>query len=45
MADMDKTYDFNSLTEIIDLYLNMGLPYYDCVIMKDGQCVYRRMNG
>ena len=38
-------YDFERLNERFDNYLKMGLPFYDCVIMKDGKCLYRRVNG
>lgn len=24
---------------------NLGIPFYDCVVMKDGKCVYRHSNG
>lgn len=23
----------------------MGIPFYDCIVMKDGKCVYRHMDG
>ena len=36
---------FEKLTEKLDSFLDMGVPFYDCIVMKDGKCVYRRMNG
>ena len=43
---MKKDYDFSGLTENFDAYLKKGvLPYYDFAVMKDGECVYRHMNG
>ena len=38
-------YTFTKLNNRFDEYLAMGLPYYDCVIMKEGKCVYRNMKG
>ena len=36
---------FQTLTDTLDSYLNMGIPFYDCIVMKDGKCVYRHWNG
>ena len=34
------------LTEAMDGFIeNLGIPFYDCVVMKDGKCVYRHSNG
>lgn len=37
--------DFSELTKVLDGFLEIGVPFYDCVVMKDGRCVYRRANG
>lgn len=39
---MDK---FDKLTEKLDDFLEMGLPFYDCIVMKDGKCVFRKQGG
>ena len=36
---------FEKLTEKLDSYLKMGIPFYDCVVMHDGKCVFRHSNG
>jgi len=36
---------FTRLTEHLDSFLKLGLPFYDCKVMKDGECVYRRQGG
>lgn len=36
---------FEKLTEKLDSYLKMGIPFYDCVVMHDGKCVFRQSNG
>ena len=36
---------FRKLTEKLESFLKMGIPFYDCIIMKDGRCVYRHANG
>ena len=37
---------FEELTETLDGFIkNFGIPFYDCIVMKDGACVYRRSNG
>lgn len=37
---------FEKLTETMDGFIeNLGIPFYDCVVMKDGKCVYRHSNG
>lgn len=36
---------FTKLNELLDGYTKMGVPFYDLVVMKDGECVYRRMEG
>lgn len=36
---------FEKLTETLDGFLSMGIPFYDCKVMKNGECVYRHMNG
>lgn len=40
-----STAMFTKLTEKLDSYLEMGLPFYDCIVMKDGNCVYRHSGG
>ena len=36
---------FQKLTEYLDEYLDEGIPFFDCIVMKDGKCAYRHMNG
>ena len=36
---------FTKLTQILDSYLELGIPGYDCIVYHKGECVYRRMNG
>ena len=36
---------FTELTNFMDSFLEMGIPFYDCIVMKDGKCVYRHSNG
>ncbi len=36
---------FTKLTEQLDSFLALGLPFYDCKVMKDGECVYRHSGG
>ncbi len=36
---------FRKLDALLDEFLKMGVPGYDCVIMKDGKEVYHRMGG
>ena len=36
---------FSKLTEKLNSFLDMGVPFYDCIVMKDGQQVYRHSNG
>lgn len=36
---------FTKLTEKLDSYLDLGLPFYDCKVMKDGECVYHHGGG
>ena len=38
-------YGFDLLTKTLDSYLDIGVPFYDCIVLKDGECVYRNMNG
>lgn len=33
------------LGEKLDAFLAMGVPYVDCIVMKDGVCVYRQSRG
>lgn len=33
------------LDKILDGFTEMGIPGYDCIVMKDGEVVYRRMDG
>ncbi len=35
----------SKLTKLMDSFLEMGLPFYDCIVMKDGKCIYRHSNG
>lgn len=37
--------DFSELTKVLDGFLEIGVPFYDCVVMKYGRCAYRRANG
>lgn len=37
--------NFLTLTKKMDDFLEMGIPFYDCIVMKDGKCVYRHANG
>lgn len=39
------SYNFDKLIKTLDSYLGIGVPFYDCVVMKDGECVFRHMNG
>ena len=36
---------FEKLTEKLDSYLEMGIPFYDCIVMHNGKCVFRHNNG
>ena len=36
---------FEKLTNKLDSFLEIGVPFYDCIVMKDGKCVYRHANG
>ncbi len=36
---------FKKLDEYLDAFLVMGVPGYDTVIYKDGECIYRRTRG
>lgn len=36
---------FEKLTNKLDSFLEIGIPFYDCIVMKDGKCVYRHANG
>ena len=33
------------LTERLDGLLDIGIPYFDIIVMKDGKCIYRHKNG
>ncbi len=33
------------LDALLDAFLKMGVPGYDCRILKDGKCIYHRMGG
>ncbi len=35
----------NKLTEKLDSFLELDMPFYDCVVYKNGKCVYRHSNG
>lgn len=37
--------NFKKTIEFMDNFLGMGIPGYDCVIYKDGECVLRHFNG
>lgn len=39
MINFDRTIEF------LDGFLEMGVPGYDCIVYKDGECVFRRYNG
>lgn len=36
---------FTELTKKLDSLLEMGVPFYDCIVLKDGKCVYRHADG
>lgn len=36
---------FNELTKLLDGFIEMGIPGYDCVVYHKGKCVYRHSNG
>ncbi len=36
---------FQKLTDKLDEFLEFGIPFYDCIVMKDGECVYRHGDG
>ena len=36
---------FEKLTELMDSFLDMEIPWYDCIIYKDGKEIFRHMNG
>ena len=36
---------FKKLDNLIDKFAELGIPAYDCIVMKDGEVVYRRMGG
>lgn len=36
---------FTELTELLDSFLEMGLPFYDCIVLQDGKCIYRKQGG
>lgn len=36
---------FTKLTKKLDSFIKMGIPFYDCIVMKDGKCVYRHASG
>lgn len=36
---------FHKLTQKLDSFIEMGIPFYDCIVMKDGTSVYRHSNG
>lgn len=44
-AAKEKRYMFDRLSEKLDSFLDLGTPGYDMCIYKDGECIYRRMNG
>ena len=36
---------FENLINFCDSFLERGLPGYDLIVYKDGQCILRHMNG
>ena len=37
---------FEELTKTMDGFItDFGIPFYDCIVMKDGECVYCHANG
>ncbi len=36
---------FTELTNKLDSVFDLGVPFYDCIVLKDGECVYRHKNG
>ncbi len=36
---------FKKLDKLLDSFSEMGIPGYDCIVMKDGEVVYRKMGG
>ena len=39
------SYNFDKLIQTLDSYLEIGVPFYDFAVMKDGVQVFRHMNG
>lgn len=35
----------SDLTKKLDSFLEIGVPFYDCMVMKNGKCIYRHANG
>lgn len=36
---------FTELTNLLDGFLEMDLPFYDCIVMRDGKEIYRHQGG
>ena len=36
---------FTKLKNLMDGFMEMGVPGYDCIVYHKGECVYREMNG
>ena len=36
---------FEKVTSTLDEFLALGVPFYDCIVMKNGKCVYRHAGG
>ena len=36
---------FEKLTNFLNGFLELGVPGYDCIVLHNGNCVYRHMNG
>lgn len=36
---------FEELTKKLDSVFDLGVPFFDCIVLKDGKCVYRHKNG
>ena len=36
---------FDKLTNILDSFLETGIPGFDCILLQNGACVYRYYQG
>jgi len=40
-----KSNMFDKLTRILDSFLETGIPGFDCMVLHNGSCIFRRMSG